>query len=333
MSFIPYIHTLARQNPQRIVLPEATDRRVLEAAAMITELNLAQVTLVGSPQAIAASADAAGIRVPALPMIDPATSHQLDTYIERFVALRAHKGMTPERAREALLFPVNYAAMMVDRGDADGMVAGCATSTAKVVRSCILIIRPAPGIATISSCSVMVLPHADFGEQGVLVFADTGVVPNPSAEQLADIALSTARTFRSFFDTEARVAMISFSTKGSADHPMIVKAKEATALAQEREPGLQIDGELQVDAALVPEVARQKVEHSSVAGRANILVFPSLDVGNVAYKLVERLAGARALGPVLQGLNRPASDLSRGCSTQDIVDITAIVSVQASRWT
>jgi len=331
MNFIDLLHSLAHQNPRRVALPESTDPRVIAAAARLSERQLAHPLLVGPPDPIRQAAAQAGLTAPDTPIVDPTQDDRFDAYVDRLVQLRARKGLTAEQARELLRSPLQFAAMMVDRGDADAAVAGCATSTADVVRAFIRIVRPAHGIATVSSCSIITLPNHTAGESGTLIFADTGVVPDPTPEQLAQIAVSAAETFRAFFDTPPRVAMISFSTKSSASHPLIDKVKQATELAHQLEPDLMVDGELQLDAALVPEVAARKTADSPVAGQANVLVFPNLDVGNVAYKLAERLAGARALGPVIQGLSHPASDLSRGCSIEDIVDVAAVVGVQAAR--
>ncbi len=331
MNCLDHVHSLAKRNRRRIALPEPADLRVIEAAERLTRLGLAEPVLVGPPQHIRKAAKDAGLRVPDVEIVDPTADEKLDAYVERLVELRAGKGMTSTKASELLRSPIYFAAMMVDRGDADGVVAGCITATAEVVRTCIRVIRPAEGMSTVSSCSIIVPAGHQVGEEDTLIFADTGVVPDPTSEQLAEIAVSTAGTYQALFDTEPRVAMISFSTKSSASHPLIQKVKRAVYIAKRLEPNLSIDGELQVDAALIPEVARRKVNQSDVAGRANILVFPNLDAGNAAYKLAERLGGARALGPLLQGLRKPASDLSRGCSSRDIVDAAAIVGVQAAK--
>lgn len=315
----------------RVVLPEGEDPRVVAAASTLIRFRMARVVLLGDPATIETIAGDNRLELRGAELIQPADSPHLDEYAAGLHRLRKHKGVSMEDALDAMHDPIYYGAMMLRSGRVDGLVAGCCNVTARVVRACIQVIGTAPNIRTVSSCTIMVLPQMRFGYDGVLVFADTGVVPEPSSDQLAEIAWSTAGMFRSFLRAEPHVAMISFSTKGSASHPLAQKVVDATGIARERWPELSLDGELQVDAALLPEVARLKAPDSPVAGKANVLIFPDLNVGNSGYKLVERLAGAGAYGPLLQGLAKPVSDLSRGCSAEDIVDITCFVLAQADR--
>jgi len=331
MHLVDQIKAKARGNLQTVVLPESYDDRMIEAAGQIVADGLAKVVLLGDPVALEAKAKELGASLAGVELIDPKNSAALDSYVDELVVLREKKGMTPAQAKETLTGEDNlfFGAMMVRKGDAGGMVAGAFNTTGDVLRAAFQIVGTAPGIRTVSSVFLMVTKNPDFGENGVLCFADCAVNPNPNAQALAEIAISTAASCKSFLGVDARVAMLSFSTKGSASHEDADKVLEALKIAQEAAPDLQIDGELQADAALLPKVGEKKAPGSAVAGKANTLIFPDLDAGNIGYKLVERVAGAEAVGPIVQGLAKPVNDLSRGCSIDDIVSVSAITAVQA----
>ncbi|MCR4617672.1 MAG: phosphate acetyltransferase [Lachnospiraceae bacterium] len=330
MAFIDGIKEKAKMDKKTIVLPESNDKRTLIAASEILKEGIANIIMIGNKEKIMDGATWLEIELDGIEIIDPNHTDRLDTYVDLLYECRKAKGMTPEKAREILLEDwLTFGIMMVKNNDADGMVAGACHSTADTLRPALQILKTAPGVKLVSAFFIVDTIMKDMGENGAFLFADCGLNQDPTAEELAVIADSSSRSFKQLIGPKPQIAMLSHSTMGSAKHPLVTKMVEATRIAKEEYPHLVIDGELQLDAALVPHVAKTKAPGSPVAGHANVLIFPNLDAGNIGYKLVQRLGNAEAYGPMLQGIAKPVNDLSRGCSWQDIVGVVALTAVQA----
>ena len=329
-NLIEQLCARAKADKQRIVLPESLEERTITAADMALRDELAEIILIGNPDEIHALADKLGLKhIGKATIIDPATSPKTEEYAQLLAQLRAKKGMTIEKARQQVLDPLYFGCLITKSGDAAGQIRGATTTTGDTLRPALQIIKCAPGITCVSGAMLLITPATEYGDNGVIVMGDVAVTPMPDANQLAQIAVCTAQTAKAVAGMDPRVAMLSFSTKGSAKHEVCDKVIEATRLAQEMAPELKIDGEMQADAALVERVGAKKCPGSPIAGKANVLVAPCLEVGNIGYKLVERLAHAEAIGPILQGIARPVNDLSRGCCVDDIYKMVAITACQA----
>jgi phosphate acetyltransferase len=331
MDLLNQIKEKAKKNLQRIVLPEGYEERTLKAADVAIAEGLAKIILIGNPSKINSLAQQWSLNnISKSSIVDPENNPKASVYADLMVELRKSKGLTKEQALNLLIDPLYLATIMIKSGDADGEVAGADNATGDVLRPAFQFIKTLPGISVVSGAFLMFLKDKEFGNDGLMVFADCAVHPNPTAQELAEIAVSTGKTTRILAGMEPRIAMLSFSTKGSAKHEMVDKVVKATELAKQMDPTLKIDGELQADAAIIEKIGQKKAPGSEIAGKANVLIFPTLETGNIAYKLVERLAHAEAIGPVLQGLAAPINDLSRGCSVSDIVNLIAITANQAA---
>ncbi len=331
MNIIEAIKKKAKSDIKTIVLPEAEDKRVIEAACKVEMEGFAKIILVGSNEAIKAKANEIGANIDKIKIVDPETSEKYDQYWKKFYELRKEKGVTEEDSKRIIKDPVYFGMMMVKMEDADGLVSGAAHSTSDTLRPALQILKTAPGTKLVSAFFLMNVPNCEYGEDGIFVFADSGLNENPDSEKLAEIAASSAMSFEQLVGKKSKVAMLSYSTYGSAKSELTEKVIEATRIVKERYPDLKVDGELQLDAAIVPEIAESKAKGSQVAGKCNTLVFPDLNAGNIGYKLVQRLAKAEAYGPLCQGIAKPVNDLSRGCSSDDIAGVVAITAVQGMK--
>jgi phosphate acetyltransferase len=331
MELLEQIKTNARRHNKRIVLPEGTEERTLKAADMVIAEDIARVTLLGDPLEIKKLADSFGLKnIERAEIINPLDHPKKQQYIDLMVELRKSKGLTREEASKLIEDPLYLGVMMIKSGDADGEVAGARNTTGNVLRPAFQFVKTAPGITVVSGAFIMILKDKEFGDDGIIIFADGAVHPDPTDRELAEIAVATARTMKTIVGVEPKVALLSFSTMGSAKHPMVDKVVNATRMAKEMAPEFMFEGELQADAALIEAIGQKKAPGSKIAGKANVLIFPNLECGNIAYKLVERLAHAQAIGPVLQGMAAPINDLSRGCSVNDIINVIAITAIQAA---
>ena len=329
MELLNSIWDLAKKDIKRIVLPEGEERRTIEAARKIKDLGLAHPMLIGNKEKIIHEIKNLNLQFEDIEIIDPNSSSNIDKYVDKFYELRKNKGVTIEKAKQIVKDPMYFATVMLKCNDADGLVSGAVHTTGDLLRPGLQVIKAAKGASVVSSFFIMGVPTSNYGEEGMLLFADCAVNPNPSYEQLAEIAITTADTAKKVCKIDPRVAMLSFSTMGSADHDTVEKVRMATELAKKLRPDLLIDGEMQLDAAIVESVAKQKSPNNNVAGKANILIFPDLQSGNIGYKLVQRFAKAEAVGPICQGFDKPINDLSRGCSVEDIINVVAVTAVQA----